>query len=96
MKTKIIPERVVPGSCYHCPYARYDSYYSMSTDSGYDCTHEDGDGRIASDYQIDQHRKKETEAERLPLFPETVEDPDPMSFPDWCPLEDHEENENEK
>ncbi len=85
---KFIPARIVNDSCHNCPYMEYDSFYSMSTDSGYDCTHEDG-GRIANDYHIDQHRDKLKEAERLPLFPETVEDRDPMSIPDWCPLEEY-------
>ena len=87
MKVKVIPERIVTDSCHNCPYSRYDSYYSMSTDSGYDCEHEDG-GRIADDSQIEIYRRKKEEAERLPLFPEEVTDPNPMSIPDWCPLED--------
>ena len=57
MKVKVIPERIVAGSCHNCPYCRYDSYYSMSTDSGYDCEHEDG-GRIADDSQIEIYRRK--------------------------------------
>ena len=89
---KFIPSRIVNDSCHNCPYMEYDSFYSMSTDSGYNCTHEDGDGRIANDCQIDQYEKKQKEAERLPLFPETVEDPNPMSIPDWCPLEDYKED----
>ena len=91
MKTKIIPERIVTDSCHNCPYSEYDSHYSMSYDSGYDCNHADGKGRIADDWKIDQHRKKIEEAERLPLFPEEVTEPNPMSIPDWCPLDDKED-----
>ena len=91
---KFIPARIVNDSCHNCPYMEYDSFYSMSTDSGYYCTHEDGKGQIASDSQIDQYKKKQKEAERLPLFPEKVEDPNPMSIPDWCPLEDYKDNKD--
>lgn len=89
MKRKIVPAVLVENTCHNCPHMRYDSYYSMSTDSGYDCLHEDSDyGRIADDYEITQYQNKKDEAERLPLFPEIVEDPHPLSIPDWCPLED--------
>lgn len=75
--------------CSDCPYIRYDSYYSIGTDSGYNCFHPDSRRRrIVDDWQIDQYNEKVREAERLPLLPLTVEDPDPFTAPDWCPLEE--------
>lgn len=89
MTTKIMPAQIINGNCHSCLYCSYDSNYGMSYDSGYDCHHEDSDhSRIADDYQITQYRGKLDEAERLPLLPEIVEDRDPMSIPEWCPLED--------
>lgn len=40
-------------SCSECPYCHYDSYYSCSTDSGYDCEHPDTpQTRIVDDYKV--------------------------------------------
>lgn len=86
--TKMIPAKIVHDTCYNCPFVEYDSHYGRSFDSGYDCNHEDGDGRIADDYQITQYDEKLREAKRLPLLPMEVTDRNPMSIPDSCPLED--------
>ncbi len=40
-------------TCEECPYFRYDPFYSMQTDSGYDCWNNDAPHmRIINDSQI--------------------------------------------
>ena len=36
-------------SCNECPYLEYDSHYSRSYDSGYDCNFKEKDRRIKND-----------------------------------------------
>jgi hypothetical protein len=42
---------IIVENCGECPYAEYNSYYSMSRDSGYDCSHykAPNDNRIVDD-----------------------------------------------
>lgn len=47
IQIKVINEIVE--SCWDCPYHSYDSHYSMSTDSGYDC--DNAGKRIIDDYE---------------------------------------------
>lgn len=62
--------------CSQCPYLEYDSYYDMSTDSGWDCNHSNGKGRIIDDAELKM--LKHHDGPKLPV--DTV--------PDWCPLPD--------
>lgn len=63
-------------SCSQCPYLEADFYYDMHTDSGWDCNHSDGEGRI-----IDEGELRALEHHDGPKLPaDTV--------PDWCPLLD--------
>ena len=45
---------VIVMSCQKCPYCRYDGHYDRSTDSGYDCKHDNGIGRIVDDYDANR------------------------------------------
>lgn len=84
---------IVVGTCWGCPCRVRNSDYGMSYDTGEDCTHEDSpfNNRIANDSdftKLNEWREKNKEQENT-LFPNTDPKPkDPMSIPDWCPLED--------
>jgi len=62
-------------NCSECPYLDYDSYYSRSRDSGYDCKHDKG-SRIIDDWEWSNTNNPK----RLNLKMNTI------SIPDWCPL----------
>lgn len=36
-------------NCFECPYIEYNSNYSRSYNSGFDCKHEQGPGRVIDD-----------------------------------------------
>ena len=59
--------------CDDCPYCQYDSYYSMSMDSGYDC--KKLDRRIIDDSDMIIHKDGIN-----------VQKNEPIQIPDWCPL----------
>lgn len=66
-------------NCSECPYCRYDSHYTMSKDSGYDCSKKHK--RIIDDWEYNNTNNPN----RL------VQDYDnhyPIPMPNWCPLED--------
>ncbi len=66
-------------NCSGCPYLTYDSHYSMSRDSGYDC--KKSHRRVIDDWDYNNTNNPK----RL------VQDWDnsyPIPSPDWCPLED--------
>jgi hypothetical protein len=42
-------------TCSECPYCQYDSDYGRSYDSGYDCKHENGVGRIIDDWALNKN-----------------------------------------
>ncbi len=71
-KQLIIPEIKC---CDECPYLHYDAFYSMSTDSGYDCKKvqrrviDDGDMVVLKN-GINVCRNE------------------PIEIPNWCPLPD--------
>ena len=76
-------------NCYECPFSEYDSHYTRSYDSGYDC--KKSNDRIANDYEMTAYDKKmdEIKAQNETLFKYDGEMPrDPMSIPDWCELDD--------
>ena len=55
-------------TCTGCPYCRYDSSYSMNTDSGYDCHHDEAPQfRIMGDNQITKNGGEVTIPEWCPL-----------------------------
>ena len=61
---------MVLATCEQCPWCRYDSYYSISKDSGYDCRNLDlksNNNRIIDDGNFYPKRRWPT-------------------IPDWCPL----------
>ena len=60
-------------TCSECPYCHYDSYYSMSRDSGFDCRHDKGSGRIVNDNYWD-HLSVDIRQKGIPI-------------PSDCPLE---------
>jgi len=78
MKKKI--EKIVE-NCSECPYCEYDSDYGNSYDSGYDCSK--SGNRIIDDWAWSNYNNKN----RLNLTQDNI----PM--PDWCPLEDYQEEE---
>jgi len=85
MKKKI--EIIVEDFCENCPFCEYDSYYSRSTDSGYDC--KKTGNRLADDNRIASYNKKlkEIEEQNKTLFKYNGEIPkDPLLIPDNCPL----------
>jgi len=88
-------ETIIPGSCNFCPYSQYDPDYGRSYDSGYDCKKEGK--RISDDYEITKYReyldKLEEREKELDLGEEIEVMEDPMTIPDWCPLEDYTEGE---
>ena len=66
-------------SCSECPYCKYDSYYSMGKDSGYDCSkcHK----RIIDDWEWNNTNNPNR----------IVQDYDnsySIPTPKWCPLKD--------
>ena len=76
--------------CDDCPYCRYNSGYSISYDSGYDCIKTDS--RIADDGIIQQYEDKlaeylESKKTLFPLDKEYVP-PNPFTIPKNCPLQD--------
>jgi|WetSurMetagenome_2_1015567.scaffolds.fasta_scaffold14813_16 hypothetical protein len=60
-------------TCEDCPYFQYDPYYSMSTDSGYDCKKESR--RIIDDADMMEHVKGVNRYKN-----------EPIKIPEWCPL----------
>lgn len=78
-------------SCEECPYLKYDGYYSMSTDSGYDCNHHKGGKRIVDSGDIAKYERacRDYKKSLETLFPQAGPAlPDPFTIPEWCPLED--------
>ncbi|MCK9445624.1 hypothetical protein M0Q50_01885 [bacterium] len=70
-------------SCNECPYCEYDSYYSLSSDSGYDCSqlHE----RIVNDWQISSYSEKLKiwEDSQKTLFKKSIEEKPVSPFTIW-------------
>jgi hypothetical protein len=64
-------------TCSECPFCHYDSNYSRSYDSGYDCRNGDG-GRIIDDWEWDNTNNPK----RLNLKHNGI------SIPDWCKLQE--------
>jgi len=83
---------LIENTCHNCPFCVYDSHYTLSNDSGYDCEHPNGQKRIADDYVIEDHTRKIGEwlKSQETLFPMAREGvgPNPMGVPKWCPLPD--------
>ncbi len=61
-------------TCSECPYCQYDGNYGISYDSGYDCNHDKGSGRLVNDNYWDN------------LNPEIRQKGIPI--PSDCPLQD--------
>lgn len=82
---------IVTDTCDGCPFCHYDPHYGRSYDSGYDCNNPDSkQSRIAGDNTIDLYNKKlkQIEKDNKSLFKSELEVPvNPMTIPDWCPLE---------
>ena len=84
---------VVEGTCELCPFCTYNSDYSRSYDSGYDCHNPDTvhfHARIANDMTIGYYDKtiKEYEDSLKTFFPQEKPTRDhPLTIPTWCPLE---------
>lgn len=78
-------------NCRECPFCNYDPHYSMSKDSGYDCSNPNSQvTRIADDWEISKYNKRleEIEEQNKSLFKYEGEIPrDPFTIPDKCPLE---------
>ena len=64
---------LIVSSCSECPYCQYDGNYGISYDSGYDCIHRNGNGRLVDDHNWDK-LDYETKQKGIPI-------------PDNCPLE---------
>lgn len=63
--------------CSECPWCRYDGYYSIGKDSGYDCYHPNSAptnqiNRIVEDWEVNNSNNKKPKG-----WP---------PIPDWCPL----------
>ena len=73
-------ELVIPKitKCDECPYCQYDGYYSIGTDSGYDC--KKINKRIIDEGDTMIHKNGIN-----------VYKNEPIKIPDWCPLPDNDE-----
>ena len=64
-------------SCSGCPYLTYDSYYSMSVDSGYDCRK--SHRRIIDDWDYNNSNNPNR-------LKKNWDDDYSIPIPDWCEL----------
>ena len=57
---KKIVKIIVESTCKSCPYCRYDPYYDISHNSGYDCEHPESIyyKRIVDDWEVDNSNNK--------------------------------------
>lgn len=62
--------------CSQCPYFEYDFYYDIHTDSGCDCNHPNGKGRIIDEGEL--NALKDHDGPVLTAG----------ALPGWCPLPD--------
>jgi hypothetical protein len=53
-------------TCSECPYCQYDPNYGRSYDSGYDCYHKNGSGRLVNDNYWDK-LDYETKQKGIPI-----------------------------
>ena len=88
---------IVESTCDDCPYCVYNSYYSRSEDSGFDCEHPDAayTRRIVDDNTLSEYKEEieKLEGSKQTLFPVNKDLKNPMSIPDWCPLKDFDPKE---
>lgn len=62
-------------TCEECPWCKYDGYYSMSCDSGYDCTNPNAThSRLVNDSDVNSKIFYNKKPKGWP------------PIPDWCPL----------
>lgn len=57
---------LIVNTCSECPYCEYDGHYGMSYDSGYDCKHDKGSGRLVNDNYWD-HLSPEIRQKGIPI-----------------------------
>ena len=95
MSKKKVLKMIIEGTCDKCPYLEYDGSYSMSSDSGYDCTHPDTYRRIVDDGIISNYHKKlkEIKESKQTFFPKSDDLKNPLNIPEWCPLKDFDSKE---
>ena len=68
--------------CAKCPYCQYDSYYSTSHDSGWDCNHPDTKNlRIIDEGISNGNLESIKNAKKVKNILKT-------QIPEWCPLPD--------
>lgn len=66
--------------CNQCPYCIYDGYYDMSSDSGYDCWHDNAPHiRLVDDGELKLYEDHDG--------PSVLD-----GVPEWCPLPNNDNN----